>query len=305
MSKTLWAHGSMILASLLVATSFPVVASISGRLDSSILTFFRFTLAATLFFPIVLYKHPTELFRGPRVLARYALLSLPLVGFFVAMFEALRTSNPVNTGALFTFAPAFTTLLSLFFLKESLPKARTLALLLAMLGTLWVIFEGRLERLLSVELVIGDAHFLAGTFSLAIYGVLVKGIHSGEPMAVVTFWTLATGALWLAAFTAMDLIELDHNAVSLDLAGAIAYLACFTTLVTFALTQSAIVVLGPTRAMAYNYLNPTLVLLLVWILNDGPLPWRIVPGIALTLASMFVLQSSDPVDSQSEEALQS
>lgn len=295
----------MILASLLVATSFPVVASISGRLDSSILTFFRFSLAAALFFPVVYYRHPKELFPNPRVLGRYALLSLPLVGFFVAMFEALKTSNPINTGALFTCAPAFTTILSLCFLKETLSKARTLALILAMLGTLWVIFNGSLEQLLSIELVIGDAHFLAGTFSLAIYGVLVKGIHSGEPMAVVTFWTLATGALWLAAFTASDLMKLDPRALTLDLTGAIAYLACFTTLVTFSLTQSAIIVLGPTRAMAYNYLNPTLVLLLVWVLEDSPRPWRIAPGIALTLASMFVLQRSKPVDTQSQEASQS
>ncbi|MDF1667365.1 MAG: EamA family transporter, partial [Planctomycetota bacterium] len=80
------------------------------------------------------------------------------------------------------------------------------------------------------------------------------------------------------------------------LVAAITYLAVFTTLVTFLLTQAAIVVIGPTRTMAYNYLNPSLVALLVWILGEESVGWYSLPGIALTLISMVVFQQSDPVE---------
>ena len=96
MSKnTRRAHGMMVLATLLVATSFPVVASIAGAMESVVLTFLRFALASLLFLPLVALRHRGYLIPNWRSLARYAALSAPLVGFFFAMFEALRTTTTV------------------------------------------------------------------------------------------------------------------------------------------------------------------------------------------------------------------
>ena len=50
------------------------------------------------------------------------------------------------------------------------------------------------------------------------------------------------------------------------------------------------VVIGPTRMMAYAYLNPALVGLITWVLGEGAVGWAAVPGIALTLAAMISLQ---------------
>ena len=42
-----------MVATVLVATSFPVVASIAGAMDSVVLTLLRFALASLLFLPLV------------------------------------------------------------------------------------------------------------------------------------------------------------------------------------------------------------------------------------------------------------
>ena len=300
-----WAHGAMVLTTLLVATSFPVAASIAGAMDSVVLTLLRFVLAALVFLPLVAVRHRAEWIPSARSLARYAALSAPLVGFFFAMFEALRTTTASNTGALFTFLPSFAAVFAFYILGELLTKRRLVALVTGMVGAAWVVFRGEPSRLMELNLVAGDALFVAGTASLGLYAVLVKRLHRGEPMAVMTFWTLVTGSGWLLVMGWSELPAVRASQFTPAMLASISYLAIFTTLVTFLLSQMAVSVIGPTRTMAYNYLNPALVALLAWALGDGTLGWMSLPGVGLTLVSMIVLQrdarpaAADPLPIQS------
>jgi len=284
----------MIVSTLLVATSFPVVAAIAGELPSIVLTLVRFALAVLLFLPLVALRHRKEMLPDWRSLARYGLLSAPLVGFFLAMFEALRTTTAVNTGALYALVPIFAALIAYFLVGEKIQGRRAIALVAGMVGALWVVFRGDPARALEFDVSVGDALFLAGTVSLGLYVVLVKRMHRGEPMAVMTFWTLVTGTGWLLIFGWNDLTAARWDAVESRTMVAIGYLALFTTLITFLLTQNAVTVIGPTRTMAYSYLNPALVALLAWALGEAAIGWRAVPGVALTFVSMAILQRSAP-----------
>ena len=61
----------------------------------------------------------------------------------------------------------------------------------------------------------------------------------------------------------------------------IVYLAIFSTIITFFLTQIATLRLGPTRVMAYSYLYPPLVLLIDWLLGHGLPPVKTIAGLLL------------------------
>ncbi len=291
------AHTTMIVSTFLVATSFPVVAAVAGALDSAVLTLLRFGLASLLFLPLVAARHGRETIPSGRSLVRYAVLSAPLVGFFFAMFEALRTTTPVNTAALFTLGPSFAALFAFLCLRERLAPRQLVALLIATLGAMWVVLRGDPSRILSLDFVVGDAYFLAGTALLGLYSTLVKRLHRCEPMEVMTFWTLVTGTGWLLLSRWSELSSIRWDAIELQTIIAIGYLAVFATLITFLLGQRAVVVIGPTRMMAYAYLNPALVGLATWVLGDGAVGWAAVPGIALTLAAMISLQRhTSPAD---------
>ena len=283
------AHLQALASTLLVATSFPVMQAIAGALESAVLVVVRFALAALLFLPLVALRHGRGALPTPRALGRYALLSAPLVGFFLAMFEALRTTTAVNTAALFTFAPAFAAAFSLILLRERLPRGRAVGLALGMLGALWVVLRGDPGRAAEMRFVVGDAYFLAGTVSIGLYSALVKRLHRGEPPEVMTFWTLVGGTAWLLLLAREDLGAVRWSELELRVLGPVAYLAVFTTLVTFLLTQRATIVIGPTRAMAYTFLNPALVALLAWALGAEALGWTSLPGVGLTLLAMIVL----------------
>lgn len=280
----------MVASTLLIATSFPAVAAVAGALDSAVLTLLRFGLASLLFLPLVALRHGREMIPSGRSLMRYAALSAPLVAFFFAMFEALRTTTAVNTAALFTLVPSFAALFAFFLLRERFSGRQLIGLLVATFGAAWVVLRGDPARLLEFNLVIGDAYFFAGTAALGLYSTLVKRLHRCEPLAIMTFWTLVTGTGWLLLLSWTQLGSISWGEIDPEVFGVIGYLAVFVTLITFLLGQSAAVVIGPTRMMAYTYLNPAIVGVLAWALGDGALGWASLPGVALTLAAMVALQ---------------
>jgi drug/metabolite transporter (DMT)-like permease len=282
-------HGRMMIATFIVATSFPVGAAIAPGLDALVLTFLRFLLAAALFLPIVIFRYGFSL-PGLRDLLRYAVISACMVGFFWSMFEALQITTALNTGALFTFIPGISALVAAVLLKDRLNRGKLIALVLGSIGAMWVVFRGDPDRLLALELNRGDLIFFAGCVVFGFYPSLVKLFHRGEPMPVMTFWTLATGSVWLLLLSGSELASTDWSAIRPEVYLGIVYLAIFSTLITFFLTQYSTVRLGPTKVMAYSYMNPVLVLAITWAIGQAPASLMVLPGAVIALGAMVVLQ---------------
>ena len=284
-------HGAMLFSAFLVSTSFTVGKAITPTLDPVVLTLLRFLLATLLFAPYVHHVHGLAI-PAWRSLARYSLISGALVGFFWLMFLSLRITQPMNTGVIFTTVPGISGIFSWFLVRERLGMHRLLALGLAMIGALWVIFEGNLGRMLTLQLNHGDLIFFAGCLMMALYMPLVKLFHRGEPMAVMTLWIMITGSLWLLIFSLPRLPSILWDTVPLTTWIGIAYLALFTTVITFFISQWATLHLGPTRVMAYSYLYPPLLVVLEWILHRQLPPASTLIGICIILPAMIIVQQN-------------
>ena len=287
---SLWfIHGCMLLSAFLVSTSFTVGKAITPFMDPVVLTLVRFLLATLLFAPYVGRRyglvHP-----GAAALFRYSLISATLVGFFWMMFLSLRVTTPLHTGVIFTTVPGISGLYSWLLLLERLGKYRILALFFAMAGAIWVIFEGEMQRLLTMQLNHGDLLFFIGCLLMALYMPLVKLLHRNEPMAVMTFWILLTGCLWLLLFACTKLTVAPWASIPAKVWLGIAYLAVFTTIITFFISQWATLFLGPTRVMAYSYLYPSLIILIEWVLHQEIPPLKTMIGILIILPAMVVVQ---------------
>lgn len=286
----LWAlHLLMLLAAILVSTSFTVGKAIASGLDPIILTLVRFILAALLFLPYVHVRFGLA-WPGWRQLGRYSVISGALVMFFWLMFESLRYTTAFNTSVIFTLVPGISGMYSAVLLRERLGRYRLVALALAMAGALWVIFQGEIARLLALELGRGDIIFFIGCLFMAAYTPLIRLLHRGEPMAVMTFWVLVTGSIWLLP-PGLDRLPAVHwHEVASKVWWGILYLAIFCTIITFFLTQVATMRLGPTRVMAYSYLYPPLVLAIDWFLGHGlPPVWALI-GVPVIVLAMVVVQ---------------
>lgn len=282
-------HLLMFLCAVLVSGSFPVGAAISRDLDPAALTLIRFALASLLFAPIV--WHRCGLAVSFAALLRYFVISAVLVVFFWCMFLSLRYTSALNTSAIFTLVPSFAGIYAILLNGERLGKARLAALFFGISGALWIVFRGDMRMLTSLAWNRGDLIFLAGCLVMGLYTPLVRKLHRGEPMVQMAFWVTVTGTIWLLIPGGSKLMELHMADISTAVWLGIFYLAVFSTIITFFLTQYCILFIGPTRTMAYSYLYPGLVLL-IDLLFGGDWPGvRILPGILIVLCAMVVVQS--------------
>lgn len=286
----LWlVHSLMLLAAVVVSSSFTVGEAITHGLPPAVLLLARYIIATLCLVPILLFNHGFSL-PSSRQLIGYSLISASTVGFFWCMFEALRYTNALNTSIIFTLVPGISGIYSAIFLKERLGRKRLLALLFGMLGALWVIFRGDINRLLILDVNHGDLLFLVGCFMMAAYTPLVKRLHKQESMVVMTFWVLATGTGWLLMLSISSLSSVDWGGVESMVWAGIIYLAIFSTIITFYLTHIATIYLGPTRVMAYSYFYPAFVLFINWGLGKGLPPSIILPGVLVVSLATIVLQ---------------
>ncbi|XOF35176.1 MAG: DMT family transporter [Candidatus Electrothrix sp. YB6] len=288
--RTLWpVHAMMLLSAGLVSTSFTVGKAIAGGMHPAVLTLIRFIIAALLFLPFIVRQYGAKI-PDARSLLGYASISFALTGFFWLMFLSLRSTTALNTGVIFTLVPGISGLYSAVLLRERLGKYRLLAMIPAAVGATWVLFHGSLQQLLAFNLHSGDLIFFGGCLLMAFYTPLVRLFHQGEPMSVMTFWILVTGSGWLLLFSGHRLPQVPWSDISLKVWAGIVYLAVFSTIITFFLSQLCTLYLGPTRVMAYSYLYPPFILLIERLFGH-PLPSvRVLPGIALIAAAMLIVQ---------------
>jgi drug/metabolite transporter (DMT)-like permease len=282
-------HVQVVFGRVLIATSFPVGAAITHGLEPEMLILVRFALATLLFAPYIAWRHGLVL-PSARALAGYAAIGACLVTFFWCMFAALRHTSALNTAALFTVLPCISALYAAVLVRERLGAHRLLALVLGAVGALWVVFRGDLALFLSLDFNKGDLIFLAGLFAMAAYTPLVQRLHSDEPAAVMAFWTMATGTVWLVLLNNVTVFEIAWHAVEGGVWAGIAYLAVFTTIISFFIIQHGTLRLGPTRVMSYGYLIPAFVVMIDWVLGKGLPDALTLPGVVIIVAAMFVVQ---------------
>lgn len=281
-------HLLMVICAALVSTSFTVGAAIAAGLDPAVLTLVRFLVATAMLAPYVMLRHGLQF--SWSLCGRAALISLCLVVFFWCMFLALRYTTALNTSVIFTLVPSIAGIYAVFLVRERLAARQLAALAVGMVGAVWVIFRGDPGLLLAMAWNRGDAIFFGGCLAMGLYTPLVRRLHRGESMVVLTFWILVTGSLWLLLLTAGRLPHVPWAEVPPMVWAGIGYLAFFTTVVSFFLTQYAIPFIGPTRVMAYSYCYPAMVVVLDLLLGHGLPDLMVLPGVVIVIAAMLVLQ---------------
>lgn len=287
-----YVHSLMVVSIVLAASSFPIGAMITHALPPEVMMFFRFLLASVLFAPYVIVKHGLKM-PPLKTMVRYGVLSIPLVVFFWCMFESLRYTSVLNTGALYTTVPAITAIFALLINGEVLGKVRSVGLAVGTLGALWIVFRGSIDAFINLDLNYGDFVFFSGCVVLGFYNPLVKRFHRGEPTEVMTFWVLLLGSLWLLIGSGKGIIHVDWFEIKYTVYGGIIYLAVFSTLITFSLLHYCTVRLGATKTSAYGFLTPVFVVVISILVGMEEFEVVVIPGLLMIVVAMFMIQRGD------------
>jgi len=278
----------MLAFSALVAGSFSLGHLVANRISPPALTTARFLLAAVVMGGLMRVM-PGAKRRNFRAPWRYLVLGGMLAIYFVLMFEGLKTAPPVSASAVFTLMPLMAAVAGFFLLRQITTGRMLAALLVAALGALWVIFRGDLAALLAFDLGRGEAIFLAGVVSHAIYAPSVKLLNRGESPIAFTFGTLIGGSIVLLLFGARDLLATDWGHLPAIVWITLAYLVIFSTAATFVALQYAALRLPAAKVLAYTYLTPAWVILWEFAFGNGLPAGKVFLGVAATVIALFIL----------------
>ena len=288
MSPASQGHLAMLSFSALVAGSFAMGSLAAPHIAPTALNAVRFVLAGLILSGVAAAsgKVTRASLEAPW---RYLVLGGLMIGYFVLMFEGLKTAAPVSMSAVFTLTPVMAAGFGWLLMRQRMTERMALALAVGAVGALWVIFDGSLQEALRVGVGRGEAVYFVGCAAHALYAPMVRKLNRGEPALVFTLWTNLAGMVLLLIWGWPALIATDWAALPPIVWITIAYTAVAATAATFVLLQFAALRLPSANVMAYTYLTPSWVILWTLALGQGVPPAMILVGVGLTVVALLLL----------------
>ncbi|RXJ94487.1 EamA family transporter [Arcobacter sp. AHV-9/2010] len=291
MQQSTKAHIYVIIATIFIAGSFLASYKLSSTIDAISLTLYRFVLALIFLSPLVIFNKK-RVKAVPKLLPKAMVISLFYSLYFIGMFKALEQTTVLNTGSIYTLVPLMTAILCIFFFKEKIPLSQLIVYIIGIISTLIVVFKANLELLLKFSLNQGDIIFLIASLSMALYSIFLKVLYKkDDDIIVLVFSTLMAGIIWMS-FTMLILdIPYEWGKIEGNLLFSMLYLVIATTILTLFLYQKATLILGPKKVMAYIYISPSLVALIMFIFEKQTISLGVFIGILLsTIATIIILR---------------
>lgn len=291
MQQSTKAHIYVVIATIFIAGSFLASYKLSSTIDAISLTLYRFVLALIFLSPLIIFNKK-RVKAVPKFLPKAMVISLFYSLYFIGMFKALEYTTVLNTGSIYTLVPLMTAILCIFFFKEKIPLAQLIVYIIGIISTLIVVFKANLELLLKFSLNQGDIIFLIASLSMALYSIFLKVLYKkDDDIIVLVFSTLMAGIIWMS-FTMWILnIPYEWGKIEGNLLFSMLYLVVATTILTLFLYQKATLILGPKKVMAYIYISPSLVALIMFIFEKQTISLGVFIGILLsTIATIIILR---------------
>ena len=286
--QRLLGHLSMVLFASLIAGSFSIGALAAPHIESAALNSIRFFLATVMIGIACALSLGLPIAR-PAAPWRFLILGVPMALYFITMFVALKITDPVSTGAVFTLGPFMAAGFGYLILGQRSGPVILISLALSAVGSIWVIFKGDVNALLGFSVGKGEVIFFFGCMGHAFYAPMVKRLNRGEPVIWFTFWTLAATTLLITLYGINDIVETNWRALPTVVWIAIAYLAIFTTAVTFFLIQFASLRLPASKVFSYVYLTPVIVILLEGFAGHGWATFSVAIGAMVIVMGLIIL----------------
>jgi len=285
------AHFLVLIATVLVAGSFIASEKLAGVISPFSLILLRFLASVVVLVPFIFMKK-NWLNQVKIALPRAMVMSLFYTGYFIILFESLKTTTSLHTGALYTLVPLLTALLYIVFFKEKITTNQLIVYLLGIAGTCGIIFQANLKLFLSFSLNSGDQLFFFGLLLMALYSISMKFLYKNDDTLILVFCTFIGGSFWISIIILYFDIPLQWNLIEGDLISYMLYLVIAATLITTYLYQKATILIGPKSVMSYIYISPAAVALVLYVTEDIEVSFSVIIAIIITTIATIILQIS-------------
>ncbi|KLD99839.1 DMT family transporter [Aliarcobacter butzleri] len=289
MNERLCAHLYVLLATILISGSFLASQKLANVIDPISLTLYRFVLALIFLSPVIIFSK-NRLKNVFKILPKAMVVSLVYTLYFIGMLRALENTTVLNTGAIYTLVPLMTAVLCIFFFKEKIALKQLFIYILGIISTCIVVFQADFTLFLTLSLNKGDIIFLIASLSMALYPVFIKLLYSKkDELLVLVFSTLLGGIIWMSLTMQILNIPYNWNKIELNHFYSLLYLVLATTILTLFLYQKATLILGAKKIMAYIYLNPAFVAIIMFLLEGQTISFGVFLGILLSAFATIII----------------
>ena len=297
-SAKLQGHLAMALFALLIAGSFFIGKRAAPHIESGALNAVRHLIAIPVMGAFAFAFTPSSgraALMKPVAIWRFFILGGLMAFYFVMMFAALRLTTSVSTGAILTLMPLMSAGFAYALLRQNAGPTVISSLSLAAVGTIWVIFRGDVQAILSFAVGKGEVIFIFGVAAHALNNPMVKKLNRGESVLMFSFWTIVATGICLFIYGAPAIIATDWAGLPAIVWICVLYLATATTAGTIFLLQFAVMRISAAKAIGYTLLTPSYVIILEGLAGSGWVSLNIMAGALVTLLGLAILVASPDV----------
>ncbi|MGA2295931.1 MAG: EamA family transporter [FCB group bacterium] len=279
----------IFIQQLLASGTHIIVKDLTNSLQTPFLLFLRSIIAALFFIGWILFRRKKIIKIDKKDIPVFLLLGLiniPINQFL--FFVGVHLSTAPNAALAYALTPAFVLIIAIIFLKESHTWQKILGIIIAIGGTLIILFEHGVD--FSSNYLIGNILVLLASFSWAIYTILGKNIAIKYGAMYSTALSMILGfILFLPIFFILK-PPLDYSSISIFGWSEIIYLGLLSSAVSYGIWFYALTKIEASKVAVFNNLQPIFTTILAMFFFHQHLTIAFIAGGILILGGVFVTQ---------------
>ncbi|MFD1040530.1 DMT family transporter [Virgibacillus byunsanensis] len=220
----------------------------------------------------------------------FLVMTLTGVTFFnTIIYGALQFTTSTNVAVIETVIPVATVALGAFLIKEKLQPLQLVGIFLSLFGALWVVLNGNISNLATMDWNVGDGIMVGAIVCWAIYSILVKQyLHLFPPYAALLVMTGVSVIVLFPIVVAEWFVTGVPSFVPSNLMG-LAYLGIFPSFIALIFYNHSVEKLGASQAAVFINFLPVVTMIgaSIWLGEEmtgmkviGA--WTVISGVLLT-----------------------
>jgi drug/metabolite transporter (DMT)-like permease len=295
------AEVGVLLVMVFWAANFVVVKSAVEVLPPIGFTFVRFLLASTTLLILLRWREGSIGMPRRDLLPILALGALGFGVYQMLWTTGLTTVAAGDSALIIAATPVLVALLAVVARSDVLTPVKLAGVLVSFAGVAIVVASG--PGLSLGGSVVGEAITLGAAFCWSVYTAFGAPFLRRYSPLRATAWATVAGTVVLAPFAVVQLAGFDRSTLTWEVGGAILYSGFLAAGIANVVVSHGIMVVGPTRTAALQFLVPALAVLFAALLLREPIRVGqvigglvIVGGVLLTRRGRLTLPLLRTVD---------
>ena len=210
------------------------------------------------------------------------------VGGNALLFLALQYTIAINAAVINSVEPVFIILVAWALFGDRFGRAQALGVVISLAGVLFLISDGSLHRLLTLELNIGDLIATCAYLFWAFYAVLLRKVPRSIDTQAMVLVLIGLGAIFVLPLYLYETLFVRVFRPTPETLGTALLLALFSSVIATLLWNRGIRAVGVTRAALFLHLIPVFTVILAIAFLGESLAYYHIVGIVLVATGIAI-----------------